>query len=153
MRTDNEQRRHPVPERPDRPFRATEPVLGTEEIDYTPAAAVPEQSAAPQATREPMETAPKDGRDIAVFWGENDLDGRLVRWKDGRWFNGRRWLPGGRWCPSDGLWPLTMDQPTDWLKPPGHDDPAAEDDDGGPTPALLEGAELLRNLTAKTVAV
>lgn len=130
MRTDNEQRRHPVPERPDRPFRATEPLdiePQPENIGDTELPALTEIQRQP--TWEPIDTAPKDGRDIAVRWGENDADGRLVRWKEGRWFNGRRWLPGGRWCPSDGLWPLTLDQPTDWLKPPGHDEETADAED------------------------
>lgn len=72
----------------------------------------------PQPTREPIATVPKDGRDVRVFWGDDDEDGRLARWREGRWFNGRRWLPGGRWVPSDEMTPLTMDQPTHWLKPP-----------------------------------
>lgn len=72
----------------------------------------------PEATREPIATVPKDGRDVRVFWGDDDEDGRLARWREGRWFNGRHWLPGGRWVPSDEMTPLTMDQPTHWLRPP-----------------------------------
>jgi hypothetical protein len=71
----------------------------------------------PQPTREPIATVPKDGRDVRVYWGDEDEDGRLARWKHGRFFNGRRWIPGGRWMPSDEMTPLTMDTPTHWLKP------------------------------------
>ncbi|HXE51229.1 MAG TPA: hypothetical protein VN663_22820 [Ramlibacter sp.] len=80
----------------------------------------------PAPTREPIDTAPQDGRDVLVFWGDDDAEGRVVRWKQGRYFTGRRWMQGGRWAPSDGTTPLVADAPTHWLKPPGSEDAAAE---------------------------
>lgn len=129
MKSDPE-RHHPVPERPDRPFRATESLgtsvsqlpsdFSTDDIRHEPA---PE----PQPTREPIATVPKDGRDVRVFWGDDDEIGRVARWKDGRWFNGRRWLPGGRWTPSDGLTPLTMDPPSHWECPVDYEEPQTDE--------------------------
>jgi hypothetical protein len=82
----------------------------------------------PEPTREPIATVPKDGRDVRVYWGDDDEDGRLARWKDGRFFNGRRWVPGGRWVPTDEMTPLTMDSPTHWLKPVDFEDAQAGDE-------------------------
>jgi hypothetical protein len=120
-----QQPRHPVPERGERPYRAADmgdTVIG-EDVSVKENPASEDAYLQPQPTWEPEATAPRDGRDVIVRWGEGDAEGRVVHWKDGRWFNGRRWLPGGRWAPSDSLMPLTMEPPTHWLKPPVADEP------------------------------
>lgn len=88
----------------------------------------PHQEPQPQATIEPIDTAPQDGREIHVLYGEDDTDGRVVRWRSGRRFSGRRWIPGGRWAPSDSMQPLPGEQPSHWLRPPGFDDDVIDDE-------------------------
>lgn len=87
----------------------------------------------PLPTRDPIVTAPRDGRDVRVYWGTEDETGRLARWHEGRRFDGRRWVIGGSWIPADGLAlgmiPLPAAEPTEWLHDPGADPPpdAGED--------------------------
>jgi hypothetical protein len=72
----------------------------------------------PGPTREPIDSAPQDGRDVMVYYGPGDETGRVARWHAGRRFNGRRWVTGGHWVPSDSPAPLPADEPTEWLRFP-----------------------------------
>jgi hypothetical protein len=72
-----------------------------------------------------IETAPRDGTDIAVRYDEADPDGRPVKWKHGRRFDGRRWVDGGRWVSND-LAPLPAAEPVQWLRPAEQEQPAVE---------------------------
>lgn len=125
---------HPVPERGTRPYRPADMADIVIEEDptaarrMTPSPEVIEAFEKLQPTWEPIESAPHDGRDVIVRCGEEDAEGRVVHWKDGRQFNGRRWLPGGRWAPSDSLMPLTIESPTHWLKPSPGDEPDTSDE-------------------------
>jgi hypothetical protein len=72
------------------------------------------------------ENTPRDGRDLLVRWHDED-EGRLVRWGAGRHFTGRKWVAGGSWRAADGMMPLPMTPPIEWLRVPGYnDEPAAE---------------------------
>lgn len=110
-----------VPEAPEPP-----PVYA----DDTAVPQTPEMLAQPLPLWEPIESAPLNGRDVVVRWGEDD-EGRTVCWKAGRFFDGRRWISGGRWVPSDSMQPCPANPPSHWLHEPAEDDsePAAADED------------------------
>ena len=82
----------------------------------------------PQPTREPIATAPQDGTYLRAYWGPDDEEGRLIRWREGRHFNNRRWVTGGTWAPADSMIPLPAEAPTEWLKPPEEPEPESEDE-------------------------
>jgi hypothetical protein len=72
-----------------------------------------------------IETAPRDGTDIAVRYDEADQDGRPVKWKHGRRFDRRRWVDGGRWVSND-LAPLPASEPVQWLRPAKQEQPEVD---------------------------
>jgi hypothetical protein len=72
-----------------------------------------------------IETAPRDGTDIVVRYDESDQDGRPVKWKHGRRFDGRRWTEGGRWVSND-LAPLAAHEPVQWLRPAEQEQPEVD---------------------------
>jgi hypothetical protein len=106
-----------------------DPDFNDESGNVTDAASLPVETEAsvfnPLPTREPIETAPRDGFDVLVFYSPADETGRLARWHNGRRFNGRRWVSGGHWVPADSMIPLPAVEPSEWLRPPR---PAAEDE-------------------------
>lgn len=112
--------------------RQTEPEVESieddEALDDAEVLAEPEPGPEPVGSWEPIETAPHDGRDIWVRWGESDDNGRTIYWKHGRRYENRRWVAGGRWAPRDDLSrPLPAQLASHWYKPPGYDEPVAEE--------------------------
>lgn len=94
----------PEPEQPPGPGPAPAPE------PPMPAGALP--------TWESIDSAPRNDSDVTVRYGEDDAEGRIVRWRLGRRFTGRRWVEGGKWVPSDNMIPLPAGEPTHWLKYP-----------------------------------
>lgn len=107
----------PVEQQPigDPPAEAGRPV-DYDQVDVEALVRSLPDAAPTTAQREPIDSAPQDGRDVLVYYGNNDETGRVVRWKAGRTFNGRRWVVGGHWVPSDDPAPLPAASPTEWLR-------------------------------------
>lgn len=58
---------------------------------------------------QPISTAPKDGSDVLLFWGDSDLDISVGRWIAPKGFI-EHWCKGGNWTPGD--------DPTHWMPLP-----------------------------------
>ena len=108
-------------------YETPQPVTLLPEAEQIQPEAEPEAEPSPSHTWEPIDTAPHDGgRDIIVRYGEDDTEGRVVRWKNGRRFNGRQWLFGGRWMPVDSMMPLPAEEPSEWARPANYETESVE---------------------------